>query len=94
VVRRVRAPQVSRLAADVDRLGRDKIELSALEGYSQRLAGLFEGVAGGLADEVAALAAGLRTEVAAAVRGAEEARARDEVRPCGLCGQGLRSSPC
>ncbi|KAG2447417.1 hypothetical protein HYH02_007744 [Chlamydomonas schloesseri] len=71
------AAQVQRLCSDLDQLSRDKIDLSALEHYSQRVSGLFEGMAGNLADEVAALTGQLRSEVAAVAKDTAAAREKD-----------------
>lgn len=64
----------------MDQLSRDKVDLSALEHYSKRVSGLFEGVAGNLADEVAALTGQLRAEVAAVAKETAAAREKDLVR--------------
>ncbi|PNW72516.1 hypothetical protein CHLRE_16g687406v5 [Chlamydomonas reinhardtii] len=71
------AAQVQRLCSDMDQLSRDKVDLSALEHYSKRVSGLFEGVAGNLADEVAALTGQLRAEVAAVAKETAAAREKD-----------------
>ncbi|GLC44469.1 hypothetical protein PLESTM_001603300 [Pleodorina starrii] len=71
--------QVQRLCGDLDRLSRDKIDLTSLEHYSQRISSLFEGVAQGLADEVATLVTQLRAEVAGVARSTEESRSKDKV---------------
>lgn len=72
---------MQRLCGDLDRLSRDKIDLTSLEHYSQRISSLFEGVAQGLADEVAVVVSQLRVELAGVSRNSEEARSRDKVRP-------------
>ncbi|GLI68481.1 hypothetical protein VaNZ11_012907 [Volvox africanus] len=71
--------QVQRLCGDLERLSRDKVDLTSLEHYSQRISSLFEGVAQGLADEVATLVTQLRAEVAGVTRSAEEARVKDKM---------------
>ncbi|GIL67719.1 hypothetical protein Vafri_21046 [Volvox africanus] len=71
--------QVQRLCGDLERLSRDKVDLTSLEHYSQRISSLFEGVAQGLADEVATLVTQLRAEVGGVTRSAEEARVKDKM---------------
>ncbi|KXZ43812.1 hypothetical protein GPECTOR_80g172 [Gonium pectorale] len=71
--------QVQQLCGDLDRLSREKVDLGALEHYSQRISSLFEGVAQGLADEVSTLVGQLRSEVAAVARSVDEAHMANQV---------------
>lgn len=76
----MRRRQATRLASDLDRVSRDKVDMTSLEHYSQRVSGLFESVAAQLADEVSALTGQLRREVADVAEQAEGGRAREQVR--------------